>query len=196
MTVFYVRYGGGLANGEQWVSGLHLSGGGTLAEVAALLSDAFTAFWTQAGADIPSTTTVVTGVAYELDPVTGKATARAEASVGHVGGASDHPNPNQVSAVATLRTATPGPRGRGRMYWPGPSQAGLTATGLLTSVVAGNYADGTAEMLAVYAGSSLTPILFTKGHADRPITSVDVSEVPGTQRRRRNKVIAGRMVGS
>jgi len=196
MTVFYVRYSGGLAHGEQWVTGLHLTGGGSIDEVDAIVGDAFTAFWTQAGADIPDTTTVVSGVTYILDPVTGKATARAESTVSHTGGSSDAPNPNQISVCATLRTATPGPKGRGRMYWPGPTVTGLDANGILQSGIAGDYADGTSALVAVFAGSSFDPCLFTPGASNRVITSVDVSEVPATQRRRRNKVVAGRIVGS
>jgi hypothetical protein len=82
------------------------------------------------------------------------------------------------------------------MYWPGPVTTALDANGILQSGIAGDYADGTSAMLAVFAGSSFDPCLFTKGVANRLITSVDVSEVPATQRRRRNKVVAARIVGS
>lgn len=104
----------------------------------------------------------------------------------------------QDALVFSLRTATPGPTGRGRMYWPalgatlsasfgltGPTPAAVVA-GAKTWLTSTNTA-----MDSVYAaqGQGLRVALSVrslKNNVTRAVTSIQVGSVLDTQRRRRD----------
>jgi hypothetical protein len=104
----------------------------------------------------------------------------------------------QDAMVLSLRTSTPGARGRGRMYWPALG-AGLSSSFQLTSptsaAVVGEakiwlQAINTA-MDNVYIGqaSALRVALSVRSgtdHVCRDVTSIQVGSVLDTQRRRRD----------
>jgi len=116
------------------------------------------------------------------------AAAHAHATLAVVGtGASNHPN--QCAHVVTLRTATAGRRGRGRMYFPANGSNHSGASGLIN----GAQSDGLVDALGVLfqslssAGAPAVVVSQTGG-TRATVTSVDADYVPDTQRRRSNKL--------
>lgn len=117
------------------------------------------------------------------------------AAVAGTGAANKTP---QDSVVFSLRSSTPGAKGRGRMYWPALNAA-LSATfqlnGPLPAAVVADVktwlsAIGT-QMNNVYIGqaSALRVVLSVRSvtdHVNRDITSIQVGSVLDTQRRRRD----------
>ena len=104
----------------------------------------------------------------------------------------------QDSMVLSLRTATPGARGRGRMYWPALAGA-LNASFQLTSPTPAAAAAGAKTWLqaintamdGVYIGmaSALRVALSVRSgtdHVCRNVTSIQVGSILDTQRRRRD----------
>ncbi len=102
----------------------------------------------------------------------------------------------QTSLVFSLRTATPGARGRGRLYWPATGIS-VTATTLrvnaaaLTSAVAAikTYLGGIeAAIEATLPGVSLCVWSRTAPNL-YPVTSIQSGDVLDVQRRRRDQTI-------
>ena len=104
----------------------------------------------------------------------------------------------QDAVVFSLRTSTPGPRGRGRMYWPAVG-ATLTSSFSLSTPTPALLAAGAktwiasikAAMDGVYisAASALRvapSVRSSTDHVCRDITSIQVGSVLDTQRRRRD----------
>lgn len=104
----------------------------------------------------------------------------------------------QDAVVLSLRTSTPGARGRGRMYWPA-LQCTLSATYQLTSPSPVTIVGDTKTWLAaigtqmnnVYIAnaSALRVVLSVRSvtdHVCRDVTSIQVGSVLDTQRRRRD----------
>ena len=199
MATYYARLEGALPGGERWATGHHFTGAGTVGDV---LTDAVTSaglLWNGNGSTIPglithytAATTLTSVVVYELDESSGKASARAEQGVTHVGTGTGSPLPQEVAVCATLRTATPGPRGRGRSFLPPPVVADVLATGRLDSLAAGDFAESLAGYLSNMVASSWSPVLFTPGIPSRDIITVDVGDVFDAQRRRRDKLVETR----
>jgi len=194
MSIYYVRFSGALPGGETWNTGVHLAGAGDVDEVIALGVDMSDELWGATTSDpvrayYPSSVTLTTVVAYELSPVTGKATSRREATTSHVGANVGVPLPQEVAVCCTLRTITPGPGGRGRMYLPGPATSTVTALGRLDSTTRDGIADSVAACLGVAVAGGHPPVLFTPSTPDREIVSVDVGDVFDAQRRRRDKLV-------
>lgn len=202
MSLYYVRFQGALATGEQWNTGCHLDGILTMDEVISAAGDAATAWWTGSGPTagwgtaVPDATTLDAIVAYQLDPVSHKATARREAVGPGAGTGLGNPLPQEVAVAVTLRADNPGPAGRGRMFLPAPTVAAVTATGRLTDILAGQAAQNIADMIFSFQGNALTVVLSSKGRADRTVTAVDAGNVFDAQRRRRDKLVEVRFAGS
>src|SRR6476659_10297830 len=118
---------------EVWQTAYWLTGG-TLSSVtdANLAIELATAPWTNlfnALKTMMNTSTSVTAVdVYGYSGGTAAA-VHAHGTVSIVG-TSSTPHPNQVAFVTTLRTATPGRSGRGRMYWPANGAVQSAASGL------------------------------------------------------------------
>jgi hypothetical protein len=104
----------------------------------------------------------------------------------------------QDAMVLSLRTSTPGARGRGRMYWPAVGAA-LNATFQLTTPTPADAAAGAKVLLqaintamdGVYISqaSALRVALSVRSgtdHVCRDVTSIQVGSVLDTQRRRRD----------
>lgn len=193
MTTFLVRYSGLLASGEHWSTGVHVSGSGSASDVVSAATTAAAALWTDVGGAYPTATTLDLVTVYELDDSTGKAVSRDEATLTHAGTDVGKPMPQEVAVVASLRTSAVGPKGRGRLYLPGPSATALTTSGRLDSTVQGNFATGVAGMLSSLLGAAFTPILFTPGQPNRPIGVIDIGDVFDSQRRRRDKLVESRV---
>lgn len=122
---------------------------------------------------------------YAYDDIGGTARLVSHAPMSVAGSSSSH-LPNQVALVATLRSAVPSRRTRGRMYLPATGAATLTG---------GFYGgSGPANVAAaVKALMSVSPTLFppvvvsTAAASASPITSVSVDNRLDIQRRRANK---------
>lgn len=197
MAVYYVRFGGPLPGGEVWNTGVHLQGSSSVDSVALVGADMAAELWgagggAPIGALYPSSIQLTSVVAYDLDLGTGKAQARGEEGVSHVGTNVGVPLPQEVAVCATLRTALPGPAGRGRMYLPGPAVTEVEATGRLDAATAQAFADQVAAALSIAVAAGLTPVLYSFGRPEREITLVDVGDVFDAQRRRRDKLVEAR----
>lgn len=98
-------------------------------------------------------------------------------------------HPNQVSVVMTLRTATSGRSGRGRMYWPANGCVYSAASGWLGSSQVDSCVDATATFFSVrntiIAGTVI--IVSQTTTAQHSVTSVDADYVADVQRRRARK---------
>lgn len=106
----------------------------------------------------------------------------------------------QDSLVLSLRTATPGPKGRGRLYWPAvgatlsasfqlatptPAQVATDAKTWLNAIglaMNGYWASVSSVRTAVLAVRSVTD------HVCRDVNSLQVGSVLDTQRRRRDSL--------
>ena len=194
MTTFLIRYSGALPSGERWSTGVHVSGSAALSDVVTDAVTAATALWLDLVTHYTAATTLDTATVYELDPGTGKSVSRDEASMSHAGTASGSPLPQEVAVVASLRTATTGPAGRGRLYLPPPAVSDTTAAGRLSTTARDDLASGVASALSSLLGNALTPVLYSTGNTDRPIHLVDVGDVFDAQRRRRDKLVESRQV--
>lgn len=123
--------------------------------------------------------------------VLGAATRAAPAS-----GTSSSIHPPQTSIVASLRTDLPGPRGRGRLYFPATGVALDTDTFRPTGVLIPNFAAGVKTYLAaietaietVVAGATLC-VWSRTGSALTPVRSIQAGDVLDTQRRRRDTLV-------
>lgn len=103
----------------------------------------------------------------------------------------------QDALVISLRTDTPGPRGRGRLYWPAWG-ASLTGWRLTGPAPAAAVADAKALLLGIQAQIlaeaaanliSDVPELCVRSrttHTSRKVTTLMVGDVLDTQRRRRD----------
>jgi len=106
----------------------------------------------------------------------------------------------QDSLVFSLRTSTPGARGRGRMYWPALA-ATLNTTFQLTSPVPATTVANAKTLLQaintamdgvyVAAASALRVALSVRSGTDhicRNVTSIQIGSILDTQRRRRDNL--------
>lgn len=199
MATYLVRLVGALPSGETWNTGHHFSGGGTVTDVATAVDSSVDVLWNGDGGLVngligyyPSIITLSSAIVYELDPLTGRATDRADNGYTLAGTALDDPLPQEVAVCCTLRTGLPGARNRGRSFLPGPTVASVTATGRLDAVARQDFARALAGYLTTMHTNLYTPILFTPAAANRTITAVDVGDVFDVQRRRRDKLIESR----
>lgn len=104
----------------------------------------------------------------------------------------------QDSLVFSLRTATPGARGRGRMYWPALLQNLSSTFQVITptpAVLAGNVKtwlqaiNSAMDGVYIAQSSALRVALSVRSgtdHVSRDVTQIQVGSVLDTQRRRRD----------
>lgn len=107
----------------------------------------------------------------------------------------------QDAIVVSMRTSTPGARGRGRLYWPALGTT-LTSEFALSSPAPASVALASAQLFklvgdqitAEWAANSIavTPELAVRSvtdHQSRKVERLQVGSVLDTQRRRRDKLI-------
>lgn len=197
MTILKHVLSGPQTAGDMWTSGLHSFGTNLTAAAAHDLFElAFnTALggnslkqWLAPGTSIKSLTT------YVLDAVTGKALDMDQSAVDVVGTSAGAQASPRLCTVVGLRTARPGPRGRGRMYLPAPSVSNFDATGLISAAARDGLAVAMSSFMGQLNSRGLQPGLFDRSGVTPeivPFRQVTVGAVPGTQRRRTNKISAG-----
>lgn len=97
--------------------------------------------------------------------------------------------PQDMCVVLSLRTAVPGPKGRGRMYLPAPCVDSSSAIGELTTAAQDNISAWAGAALGDVSGAGFTPVVVsrTTGVASN-IVNGSVGTVFDAQRRRVNKV--------
>jgi hypothetical protein len=111
-------------------------------------------------------------------------------------GSGTAPHGFSTALVSSLRTAHPGPSGRGRLYWPATSILLTTASLRVDPTNLISYRDSVktylsgleAAIQATVTGVSLT-VWSRKGLATYPVTSIQVGDIVDTQRRRRDAAI-------
>ncbi len=200
MANFKLVLNGTFGNGEIWRPAVHFDNASPGADASSFSVAAgvfLDALWSSAAPPgiasiMPESTTLNGGTIYTLDPTSGHATSKALVAGGGPGTSFDLPLPNQVALVITMRTATPGRRGRGRIYLPGGSVVGLLASGRISTFTRDQFVAAMSNALQLTATSGFRPVLFTPGQPNRPITTVDAGDVYDTQRRRRNKLVESR----
>lgn len=97
--------------------------------------------------------------------------------------------PPQCSVVASLRTPTAGPRGRGRMYLPVPAVAALVNSGRIGPGPRQGFADGLQLFFNDWNADALTaPVGVASGMGGfvTTVTRIEIGDVVDTQRRRRD----------
>ena len=199
MTVFRHVLGGPGAAGDQWSSGFYTHGPANVTAEAVhvlmqaavesyigdggpLLADGVCQYWNPA-THLRDLTT------YQLDPATGRATGIYRSSAAIVGKSAGAQPPPRDALVVGLRTALPGPSGRGRMYLPGIARSHLDAQGLIPEAVRQSVADSMSQLFKdLWANNIMTGIFHVGADAVLSLTGVTVGAVPGTQRRRSNKI--------
>lgn len=105
---------------------------------------------------------------------------------------------NQAAMVLSLRTSTPGARGRGRMYWPAVGAGVSGTTGRLSNPTTTDIANGAKALLVLIstiidANAGIFPwsdvilgVRSVTDHATRTVTRIQVGDIVDTQRRRRD----------
>jgi hypothetical protein len=102
--------------------------------------------------------------------------------------------PQDVAVVCSLRTATPGRKGRGRLYLPGPTVSEVSATGELTTGAQSAIANGLSGGWGTVNPLGEQPVVFSRtAGTTLPVTQFGVGTVFDHQSRRVNKVTTVRL---
>jgi hypothetical protein len=112
----------------------------------------------------------------------------AEISVGEVGGQSNATFPPQVSVLVRKLTSAGGRAGRGRFFIPGVGETTANESGIIPSDILGNWQGQADDFIDAMVGFGLVPVVLHGADSPitvpSPITSLQVSNTVGTQRRR------------
>lgn len=203
---------GSFSGVETWSSGVNFSffasvfGGFSQTQCESIVQRLITniplATWPAALRALLSTTGSITGWRVETHQEDESISAVAEnnyaAAIAGTGGATKSP---QDCVVFSLRSGTPGARGRGRMYWPA---LGCTlGAGFKISAPTPLAIAGDAKALLKLIGDQLNAELAANsvaatvelavrsqvGHENNPVIRVQVGDVLDTQRRRRDALV-------
>lgn len=111
-------------------------------------------------------------------------------------GTSATPHPFQTSLVSSLRTGTPGPSGRGRLYWPATGIALLTTTMRPSSTTVSSFLSGVKTYLSgieTAIEASLTGVALAVWSRKVPelyvVNNIQAGDVMDVQRRRRDVLV-------
>jgi hypothetical protein len=202
MTIYRCTAQGHTPQGELWVTGLHVElVGGTIADAGSAWHDAFNLLWLGAATpadSIKQFLSTASGcdetVVNSLNPITLKNVEQKRTSETLVGTSSAEQWPAQDAVLVSLRTGVPTRAGRGRMFLPPFTVDAETTSGLLDSTSQTRVLAAAAGMLGSLIGSTYQPVILHRdSRTTTNIVSVDVPDLPGTQRRRINKVARVRM---
>lgn len=195
---------GQMPGGENWSSSFAVTVAGAAAapvDLPGLSTDAAARWrtWITTGAAYAGPCSLLDVTCSNIDQ-NGIIEAQAQAAPATAGaGPGGQVLPNQIAAVVTLQTETPGPRGRGRMFLPALATP-IAAGGRITTTVrdgmlsaAFTLIKGIADDLALRttAGSvrvvvSSKPLLLAP--TNRDVIRLRMGDVLDTQRRRRDKM--------
>lgn len=192
MTLFRHRAQGPGSAGDVWSTTLWSNGAASLAAthtawqtfVSSFISGTLGAMW-------PNEYSITDLITDQVDTSSHKNTAQVRSSVSYVGtGAGATPSP-RAALVIGLRTALPTKAGRGRMYWLSPDSSHYTATGLFVGADLTTIANGFGTALTTFKATSQPVVVHiptSGGITFDSITYAAASSIPGTQRRRTNRV--------
>lgn len=210
MTIFAHKIIGVGSGGEQWVTGLHTSLAGTLISanggwasfVANVMGSAVAALW-------DPNVIVKEIVTDQLDPGTGRSVGQMRGAVSYPGTSTAVPLSPRDCLLVSLRTAIPGPRGRGRMYWPAPTSTSMGTDGELDAGALTAFGTAIGDAFTSLA-AVVTPVVYHRPTVDRitydrrtgvatdhaaslataiPIERIYIAAKLATQRRRTNKTV-------
>lgn len=196
MAIFRVTYSGVLPAGDIWTTGYHVTSTDTVSAVVESAGLWLTSFWNGVDAapgykTICNAGVVVTSsAAYELSPIAPYKVVASERGIFDLAG-TDVANslPQEVSPLISMRTSTPGPGGRGRMYLPCTATDTASAVGNLASAAATVIENAAFNAWTVTNGAFFQPVLFKRGTGGEiVINEFNVPDVFAVQRRRVNKV--------
>jgi hypothetical protein len=199
MTLYRMNIGGPQAAGDEWSSGLHLTGALSVTDA---LDNCFSAAETAFSGSIstlwaPQTRLTLVKVT-TIDPATGGALLVNSYSTAWIGSSAGAQPPPRDAVVVGLRSLVALPRGRGRMFLPAPAVDNLTTTGLLDLAAIAIIADAIKVMLRTLIDDGLTPVILgpvAGGSVTTPVTKVSIGRVLGTQRRRTGKIAQEYAIG-
>lgn len=197
---------GAMPNGEEWsVNPVYKIGGDFGEPVDAAQASAIAQ--AIAARAIPSgllamnpTVVTVTGVRVEARSVGGVLEALGEANRSTpAAGTSSASHGFSAAAVFSLRTATPGASGRGRLYWPA---VGVTMNNLtlrinppdITAALAGfkTLSSGIVTDIETTLSGAASLTVWSRKNADTsPVNTVQMGDILDTQRRRRDALVEG-----
>jgi hypothetical protein len=98
--------------------------------------------------------------------------------------------PLQMCLVATLRTAVPSRRARGRMYLPANGISNIDNKGYLSTPTPQAIADAVAVLIVAQGSAIKAVVISVVGNSAEQITKVTVDNKFDVQRRRANKQLA------
>lgn len=200
MTFYRLSARGHLPQGEIFTFTLHCNNiSGTLSGAGAAWHTALGLLWNGVASPadsikqcISTTIGIDASVVDALDPLTGKNDAQLTTAEALVGTNANDPLVNQDAVVVSLRTAKATKAGRGRFFLP-PFGEDMTTAGLLLATPRGQVATAAQKMVQSLNGAGYIVGVFHRGTITQDnVVSVDVSNVVGTQRRRRDKIVAVR----
>lgn len=112
------------------------------------------------------------------------------------GGGAGPDLPYEVALAVTLQTDHRGPSGRGRLYLPAPHTGAMTTAGIFSagtvteaSALIGNYIEAIAD-----ATPHMAVVVSPRRIILNEVTSINVGQVPDSQRRRRRSQDEARVV--
>jgi hypothetical protein len=200
MTLYYHRFSGSLAAGDQFNYGWFANSVRSLAAAQAAAVAWNATLWNGATAGNGYKDHVANNVAMAnvstvtIEQTTGKQLARADTSQVIVGVAAFTSMPADVAVVVSTRTDLPQRRGRGRFYLPQPSTAEATTGGRVQVDFVNDIIASLTAAWAAYNTASDRPVLYSRtDRLLRNITSFNVGDLFDTQRRRENKVLETRV---
>lgn len=197
MTFYRLTARGHLPQGEIFTFTLHCNNiSGTLSGAGAAWHTALGLLWNGVATPADSIKQIISttigidaSVVDALDPLTGKNDAQLTTAETLVGTNATDPLVNQDAIVVSLRTAKATKAGRGRFYLPPPSEDQTTAA-LLQNTPRGQVTTAAQKMIQSLNGAGYIVGVFHRGSITQDnVVSVDVSNVLGTQRRRRDKIV-------
>jgi len=196
----YICVANGTEAGETFTFTLHtFNAAGTVAGAAAAWHTALGLLWNGVAppADsikqlIPTTSSIISSSATEIDPLTGKNLGQVITAEALAGTDATGPVPPQCAVTVSLRTAVFNKAGRGRFYLPALStdkvSAGRILAGAVTQIVTASQ-----KMIQSLNGAGYTVVVYHRASRTHDnVVSVNVGDVFDTQRRRRDKLVEAR----
>lgn len=196
VTLYLHRFQGSLAAGDQFIYGWHSNSIRSLsaAQLAAVTWNQ--TLWNGSVAGNGLKDHLTAGVSMlnvftvSINPATGKQIARVDTAQVIAGVAAGNALPADTSLVVSMRSDVATRAGRGRFYLPQPAASEVTSTG---RVLADLVNDVNASLFAAwtnYNTASDRPVLYHRltGTTDN-VTTFNIPDLYGCQRRRENKVV-------
>lgn len=194
---FYRLTASGHTPGENFSFTLHCQNiSGTLAGAATAWHNALGLLWNGVASPadsikqlVPTTVGIDVSVVDALNPLTGHNDTQLKTTETLVGTDANPPLPHETAVVVSLRTAKATKAGRGRFYLPVFGED-TDAGGRLTSTARGQVATAAQKMVQSLNGAGYIVGVFHRSSITQDaVVSVDVGDVYGSQRRRKDKLI-------